>query len=170
MAGLKTCIIYIFLEHFKNAKWYLFHKMYRSISKKFFWFPGQLQGYLLGDSAYGLRPFLLTPFLHPNGQAEENYNRALCKARPEIEKVYGNLKHRFAIIHFGFRTKDIPKAQRMLSACVVLHNICNNMGDHDFLLDDMLPHVVAPVVHQQPAAPANDGRRIRDLIVATHFV
>ena len=129
--------------------------------KKSCWIPGQLQGYLLGDSAYGLRSFLLTPYLHPNGQAlrelQQGLGQSACRNRKGIWKFESAFSHDT----LRFQNNGHPKAKRMLSACVMLHKICNNMGDHDILLDDMLPHVVAPVIHQQPAAPGNDRKRIR---------
>ncbi len=38
--------------------------------------PGQGEGYLLGDTGYPSKPWLLTPFLQPGNRAEASYNGA----------------------------------------------------------------------------------------------
>ena len=54
---------------------------------------GELQGILLGNSGYGITPFLLTPFL--TDAAEQNYNQIHKRARCTIERSFGQLKRRF---------------------------------------------------------------------------
>ena len=36
-------------------------------------------GWLLGESGYGLRQYLMTPKLNPSTQTEEKYNMATCQ-------------------------------------------------------------------------------------------
>ena len=52
-------------------------------------------GWLLGDSGYGLRQYLMTPKLNPLTQAEEKYNMAHAKTRVVIERAFGVCKSRF---------------------------------------------------------------------------
>jgi hypothetical protein len=53
------------------------------------------EGWLLGDSAYPLRPWMMTPFLQPSTPTEERYNRYHAKARNTIERCFGLWKARF---------------------------------------------------------------------------
>lgn len=52
-------------------------------------------GWLLGDSGYPIKEWLLTPFLSPANQHEVKYNEAHGKTRVVIEKSFGVLKSRF---------------------------------------------------------------------------
>lgn len=56
-------------------------------------------GYLLGDSAFVLTPYLMTPKAHPIGDAQRNYNNAHTHTRVVIERSFGVLKHRFCCLH-----------------------------------------------------------------------
>ena len=50
-------------------------------------------GVLLGDSGYGLRRHLLTPFINPTTYGEERYNRAHGITRTRVEHLFGILKN-----------------------------------------------------------------------------
>ncbi|KAB0800519.1 hypothetical protein PPYR_06259 [Photinus pyralis] len=83
--------------------------------------------FLLGDSGYPLRPWLLTPLeVEPEeGTPEHNYNCAHKRARASIERCNGVLKSRFRcllkhrVLHYSPH-----RAALIINSCVVLHNIC----------------------------------------------
>lgn len=52
-------------------------------------------GWLLGDSGYRLKDFLMTSFNTPSTQMEGRYNLAHCQTRKIIEKAFDVLKSRF---------------------------------------------------------------------------
>eukprot|EP00733_Pompholyxophrys_punicea_P001705 Pompholyxophrys_punicea_v1_NODE_958_length_1097_cov_10.704415.p2 type:complete len:169 gc:universal NODE_958_length_1097_cov_10.704415:575-69(-) len=66
--------------------------------------------YLLGDSAYPLLPWLLTPFPEraQMQEFERIYNRIHSSMRMTIERAFGKLKGRFRILHYGVESPNIP--------------------------------------------------------------
>uniref|UniRef100_A0A671LQA6 DDE Tnp4 domain-containing protein n=1 Tax=Sinocyclocheilus anshuiensis TaxID=1608454 RepID=A0A671LQA6_9TELE len=87
---------------------------------------GELQGVLLGDSGYPLKPWLLTPFLNPETAAQTLYNTAHAKTRNVIERCFGVLKRRFHCLHGELRMKP-ERVCNIICACVVLHNLEDQM-------------------------------------------
>ncbi|CAC5411101.1 HARBI1 [Mytilus coruscus] len=73
-------------------------------------------GIVLGDSGYGCKSFLMTPFMRPTEDCHERFNRAHTKTRCCIERS------RFNCLHSGVRVNP-EKACTMIMACAVLHNI-----------------------------------------------
>ena len=54
--------------------------------------------WLLGDSGYAQKRYLMTPIVNPQTPAEENYNQHHAKTRVVVERAFGVLKSRFRYI------------------------------------------------------------------------
>ncbi|XP_063897698.1 putative nuclease HARBI1 [Helicoverpa armigera] len=83
--------------------------------------------WLLGDSGYAQRPWMMTPILEAAvGSPEEHYTTLHCKVRNTVERCIGVLKNRWRcllahrVLHY-----DPVTVAKIVNACVVLHNIAN---------------------------------------------
>ncbi|RVE40940.1 hypothetical protein evm_014409 [Chilo suppressalis] len=81
--------------------------------------------WLLGDSGYPQRPWLMTPYSNPAaGSAAETYNNVHSIARVVIENTFGRLKNRWRcvckdrVLHY-----KPEKCAQIIIACSVLHNL-----------------------------------------------
>ena len=77
--------------------------------------PGIMEGvngWLLGDSGYPLKKWLLTPFAQPSNQHEERYNSSHCATRNTVERAFGVLKSRFR-----YRSCDISYNLLIITIC-----------------------------------------------------
>ncbi|XP_061186799.1 putative nuclease HARBI1 [Saccostrea echinata] len=129
------------------------------------------RGWLLGDSAYPLKNYLMTPVLNPSNLRELAYNDAHAKTRNPIERSFGVLKMRFRCIDHSVGTLLFhpTKACRIVTACVVLHNLCT---DHNV----PVPQAQNPGAYQlNPPdiyvyqGPNNDGAEIRQRLILSRF-
>ena len=84
---------------------------------------------ILGDSAYPLREWLITPYRGTPEGAKNLFNRSHIKTRNTVERAFGVLKHRFYALKTGIRVKDMEFASRLVIAAMVLHNMCIDVGD-----------------------------------------
>ncbi|XP_063216955.1 putative nuclease HARBI1 [Bacillus rossius redtenbacheri] len=90
--------------------------------------------HLLGDAAYPLREWLLTPYRDYGHltEAQKTYNKTHSACRVHVENAFGILKQRFRqLIRLDFWTVD--KVSKFVMSCCVLHNRCI---DGDDLWDD----------------------------------
>ncbi|XP_029346116.1 putative nuclease HARBI1 isoform X1 [Acyrthosiphon pisum] len=141
---------------------------------------GHSSYFLLGDSGYGLRPWLLTPLTEyqPN-TPEARYNTWLCRARSLIERCNGVLKMRFRcllkhrVLHYA-----PEKASSIINACTVLHNICigNNLPiiDNDGEFEENDYGILNNTAINEPnATRANTeliaGKRMQQQIINSYF-
>lgn len=90
---------------------------------------------LLGDSGYGIRPWLMTPYRVPGNEMQRNFNRIFTKERVVIERLFGIVKRRFPLIGgvVRLKTETVPK---VITACFVLHNISLDFNDTMIFDDD----------------------------------
>nr|CAI5863204.1 unnamed protein product [Callosobruchus analis] len=77
---------------------------------------------LVGDSGYGIRPFLIIPLVNPTTAAENLFNESQIRTRNPVERYFGVWKRRFPILALGIRLK-IEKVEAVVIATAVLHNI-----------------------------------------------
>ncbi|XP_047507202.1 putative nuclease HARBI1 [Pieris napi] len=83
--------------------------------------------WLLGDSAYPLRKYMMTPILNTvTGTPESHYTDVHARTRNLIERTIGLLKARFRCLLVHRVLHYTPeKAASIVNACVILHNMCN---------------------------------------------
>lgn len=86
-------------------------------------------GYLLGDSGYGCKKYLLTPFTSARQQteAERRYQCAHILTRNLIERTFGAFKSKFRCCLQGIRTA-MPTTLDIILACVMLWNFIKQQG------------------------------------------
>lgn len=87
-------------------------------------------GWVLGDSGYALKSWLMTPIDAPSTPGERRYNKAHKKTRTLVERAFGVLKSRWRILdHTGGRMCYAPaRVSKIIVTCIILHNICRRNG------------------------------------------
>lgn len=82
--------------------------------------------YILGDSGYPLRPWLLKPLeAEPVSRGEVNYNKLQKATRTITEHVNGILKMRFRYLLKYRSLHYAPEnASRIINFCCAMHNMC----------------------------------------------
>ncbi|XP_046565298.1 putative nuclease HARBI1 [Haliotis rubra] len=83
-------------------------------------------GWLLGDSGYACRPWMLTPLADPQTKPEQRYNAAHIRTRNTVERAFGVLKSRFRCLHksTGCLWFSPQRCVAVIMAAFKLHNFC----------------------------------------------
>ncbi|CAB3221877.1 unnamed protein product [Arctia plantaginis] len=89
--------------------------------------PGGDGSFLLGDSGYPLRKWMMTPILNTTeGTPQQYYYDLHVTARNTVERCIGVLKARFRCLLAARALHYAPNtAGQIVNACCVLHNIAN---------------------------------------------
>lgn len=91
---------------------------------------------ILGDSAYPLKSWLMTPNIpgctgigrgqrRPLTVGMERYLRSFRKTRFIVENTIGILKNEYPILKYGLIITEPSKVSAITLACVALHNMQN---------------------------------------------
>ena len=95
---------------------------------------------MLGDAAYPLREYLITPYRDYGNltSQQKTFNKKHCQTRVKIENCFGLLKQRFRqLTRLDFFT--VKRMCKFVLACCVIHNLCIAEGDlweEEFIEDD----------------------------------
>ncbi|KAL2087184.1 hypothetical protein ACEWY4_018243 [Coilia grayii] len=126
--------------------------------------------WLLGDSSFPLRPFLLTPYLHAQTEPQAGYNRAHKLTRAVVERAIGVWKQRFRCLNKGAGGLQLHprKCCAVIVVTALLHNMAlranvqlpDDEGLQDEEAEDNLPDI-------QDLHPA--GQQVRQGLVDNLF-
>ncbi|KAF9787681.1 hypothetical protein SFRURICE_020248 [Spodoptera frugiperda] len=128
--------------------------------------------WLLGDSGYALRRYMMTPIVNTSpGSPEASYTYLHTKTRNIVERTIGLLKARFRclLVHRVLHYSPIVAAS-IVNACTVLHNICvrGNVVEIPELSEEELVYEASMQQSQPHHAQGATGsaRELRDGLAA----
>ena len=125
-------------------------------------------GWLLGDKGYACKKYLMTPCYRQNNEPEQRYNRSHATTRNVIERMFGAMKRKFAILQSRIRYK-LDTTLATIVACMVLWNFLRQRNepidyeDEDESDDDNDDNVVVNVENNI------DGMAIRKRLINEYF-
>jgi len=84
---------------------------------------------LVGDAAFPLKTYLMRPFPEKTttkGDAKDNYNYRLSRARMVVECSFGSISSKFRILQKPIET-NVENAVHIVKAITLLHNIIRDL-------------------------------------------
>ncbi|XP_021317734.1 uncharacterized protein LOC110435946 [Sorghum bicolor] len=90
-------------------------------------------GYYLSDGIYPSWATLIQSISRPVGNKRQYFAKAQEAARKMVERAFGVLQSRFAIVRGGARFWDIDTLALIMRACVIMHNMI--VEDEGFVVD-----------------------------------
>lgn len=117
--------------------------------------------HILGDAAFQLSTYLVTPFREnqlrvntpgePTAREKRFFNYKLSSSRVAVEHAFGRLKGRFRRLHY-VETKSVKKAIDIVVAACVLHNMCVQRDEWE--------EAAVEVEQEQPEAAEQGAGRV----------
>ena len=97
------------------------------------------QGFWLADGIYPEMEIFVTGFRIPNNPVDQNFTSWQESARKDIERAFGVLQSRWAILKTPGRQWDRQYLDNILECCVVLHNMIveDEYDQHYEVIEDL---------------------------------
>uniref|UniRef100_A0A3Q4I8F6 Putative nuclease HARBI1 n=1 Tax=Neolamprologus brichardi TaxID=32507 RepID=A0A3Q4I8F6_NEOBR len=126
------------------------------------------QGWLLGDSRYPLRKWLMTPVDCPESPAEFRYNLAHAATREIVDRTFRAIQTRFRCLDGtkGYLQYSPERSSSILLACCVLHNASLQSGLDAWTLERTEPLEQPKSLNHDRDSQAEDLRR---QLIFKHF-
>jgi hypothetical protein len=119
-------------------------------------------GYYLADGIYPSRATLVKSISQPMGNKNKYFVKAQEAARKDVERAFGVLQSRFAIVRGAGRLWDTETLGNIMKACVIMHNM---------IVED--EGVVDPTEQfdfgGHNVEPSHDRNRTLDEFIAAHI-
>lgn len=129
----------------------------------------ETDSWLLGDSAYPLLPFLMTPKLNQEeGTPGARYTDHHVRTRVAIERCFGIIKGRWRCLRKERSLHYRPEfATLIVNACCILHNMAIKwrIPDNEIYLDEL--DLVSPMPYENIEEEC--GEQIRNRIIQWYF-
>ena len=98
--------------------------------------------YYLSDSIYPKWATLIQTINFPNGEKEKNFAKQQEAARKDVERAFGILQARWAIIKQPCRLWDKEELNFIMKACIIMHNMIvederDSSFENDFNYDQL---------------------------------
>jgi len=131
-----------------------------------YYFKDHLTYHLIGDSAFSLKTWLITPYRGDNlSRAKKHHNYCLSSERVKIEHAFGAYKGRWRRVQY-INTYNICKAIEIATVAAVLHNFC--IVNKDVWADNLFyENLPLPLLHPNMRHDHRQGILKRDMICET---
>ncbi|XP_047942806.1 uncharacterized protein LOC125189586 [Salvia hispanica] len=112
-------------------------------------------GYYLADGIYPRWPVFVKTLRQPAGARRQYFARKLEAARKDVERAFGVLQARWAIIRCPARVWHEDDVVNIMLACIILHNMI--IEDEGFAAERWAPEDGASTSHGVASAPIQMG-------------
>ncbi|ONK76969.1 uncharacterized protein A4U43_C02F1770 [Asparagus officinalis] len=91
----------------------------------------EIREYIIGDGAFPLLPWLITPFSGKEGVTESmmEFNRRHCATRMVAQRAMARMKEMWRIVQGEMWRPDKHRLPRIILVCCLLHNIVIDLED-----------------------------------------
>ncbi|XP_071683210.1 uncharacterized protein [Lolium perenne] len=93
------------------------------------------KGYYLADGIYPPWATLVKTIRKPNSEQEARFAKEQEAARKDVERAFGILQARWAIVRHPARAWDVQTLWEVMTACVIMHNMIVEVERDDSLYD-----------------------------------
>ncbi|XP_077576059.1 putative nuclease HARBI1 isoform X1 [Stigmatopora nigra] len=129
------------------------------------------EGYLLGDSSYPLKTWLMTPVKCPGSPAEFGYNLAHTATHEIVDRTFRAIQTRFRCLDGtkGYLQYSPERSSSIMLACCVLHNASLQSGLDAWTLERTDPLELPETFEQRPEDRDSQAEEMRKQLILKHF-